>query len=183
MASHLRARWCAAALTHLVLSARDTAGLVVFDIEHRFKVPPGNGAAQLKTMLETLEKVTPAGPTRIGEVLNWLVRKLRRRGVVAIFSDFFDDTERIVDGLRRLVHGGHEPILFQVLDPQELAFEFDTLVKLEGLEGPGGAAVLFLPSGRIQAISTDYPFIKDFDPARVFPFTSLTSGALSTKDH
>jgi uncharacterized protein (DUF58 family) len=131
------ARWCAAALTHLVLSARDTAGLVVFDEKDRLKVPPASGAIQLKTMLETLERAEPGGPTRIGDVLEWFQTKLRRRGIAAIFSDFFDEPERIVAGLRRLVHAGHEPILFQVLDPQETRFEFASMVRFVGLEGTG----------------------------------------------
>jgi uncharacterized protein (DUF58 family) len=131
------ARWCAAALTHLVLSARDTAGLVVFDEKDRLKVPPASGAVQLKTMLETLERAEPGGPTRIGDVLEWFQPKLRRRGIAAIFSDFFDEPERIVSGLRRLVHSGHEPILFQVLDPQETRFEFESMVRFVGLEGTG----------------------------------------------
>src|SRR5262245_37040002 len=37
------ARWCAAALGHLVLTSRDTVGLVLFDETWRAKVPPGNG--------------------------------------------------------------------------------------------------------------------------------------------
>jgi hypothetical protein len=41
---------------------------------------------------------------------------------------------------------------------------------------------MFEPAGRIQAISTDYPFIKDFDPARVFEFTSLTPRLRSRED-
>lgn len=131
------ARWCAAALTHLVLSVRDTAGLVVFDEGHRTKVPPGNGAAQLKAMLDTFEQAEPGGPTAIGDVLHWLGPKLSRRGVVAIFSDFFDDLDKIAGGLRRLVHSGHEPILFQVLDPQELTFDFGSFVRFDGLEGTG----------------------------------------------
>lgn len=131
------ARWCAASIAHLVLQARDTAGLVVFDAAYRSKVPPGNGAAQLKHILDTLEKAEPAGPTAIGEVIDWVAPKLKRRGIVCIFSDFFDDPERITSGLRRLVAAGHEPILFQVLDPQETSFDFQTLLKLEGLEGSG----------------------------------------------
>ena len=63
--------------------------------------------------------------------------RLKRRGIVAIFSDFFDDLDGIVEGLRRLVHRGQEPILFQVLDHQELAFELEGLVRFEGLEELG----------------------------------------------
>jgi uncharacterized protein (DUF58 family) len=56
---------------------------------------------------------------------------------VAVFSDFFDDVPTIVEGLQRLAHDGHEPILFQVLDPQELEFDYTGLLRLDGLEGTG----------------------------------------------
>lgn len=131
------ARWCAAALAHLILDQRDTAGLVLFDEKDRKKVPPGNGAPQLKAILDALEAAEPGGPTRIGEVLTWLCSRLSRRGVVLVFSDFFDELPKIVDGLRRLVHAGHEPVLFQVLDPRERDFRFEGLLRLDGLEGLG----------------------------------------------
>ena len=131
------ARWCAAALTHLTLAQRDTAGLLMFDQEGRHKVPPANGAAQLAAILDVLEKAEPSGPTQIGAVLSWLSTRQRRRGLVAIFSDFFDELDGIVDGLRRLVFAGHEPILFQILDPQEKRFDFESMLKLDGLEGTG----------------------------------------------
>ncbi|MBK7874788.1 MAG: DUF58 domain-containing protein [Planctomycetes bacterium] len=131
------ARWCAASIAHLVLQARDTAGLIVFDKTWRTKVPPGNGAHQLKNILDTLAKTEAQGPTGVGDVIDWVAPKLKRRGIVCLFSDFFDEPERIVSGLRRLVHAGHEPILFQVLDPQETRFDFQGMLKLEGLEGAG----------------------------------------------
>ncbi|MEM9802330.1 MAG: DUF58 domain-containing protein [Planctomycetota bacterium] len=131
------ARWCAAALAHLVLSKRDTAGLVVFDDDLRAKVPPGNGTPQEIAILKSLESAKPGGPTAVGSVLRTLVPRLRRRGITAIFSDFFDDVDAVMDGVRRLVHDGHEPILFQIVDPLETTFDIDSLVKLEGLEGVG----------------------------------------------
>jgi uncharacterized protein (DUF58 family) len=131
------ARWCAAALAHLTLTQRDTVGLVLFDETDRSKVPPGNGAAQQKAVIETLEGAEAGGPTHIGEVLNWLATRLRRRGIVAIFSDLFDEPDAITEGLRRLKFGGHEPILFHILDPQEIEFDFETMLKLDGLEGAG----------------------------------------------
>ena len=131
------ARWCAAALAHLVLMQRDTAGLVLFDSAYRSKLRPGNGALQLKNMLEMLEKAEPTGQTNLGSVLDWIAPKLKRRGIVCIFSDFFDDPEKLVGALRRLRQNGHEPILFQVLDPQEQNFDFETQLRLDGLENSG----------------------------------------------
>ena len=131
------ARWAVAALAHLVIQQRDTAGLVVFDEGFRTKVPPGNGAAQRASILDTLEKTEARGTTQIGTTIDWVAPKLKSRGIVCIFSDFFDDPALIVAGLRKLAHAGHEPILFQVLDPEELDFDFQTLLKLEGLEATG----------------------------------------------
>lgn len=131
------ARWCAAALTHLVLSTRDTAGLVVFDETYRAKVPPGNGAVQRKSILDLLESTEASGRTSVGSVLKWIAPKLKRRGIVCLFSDFFDDPGEILAGVRLLRSGGHEPILFQILDPQEVSFDFESMLKLEGLEASG----------------------------------------------
>ncbi|MFT7486497.1 MAG: hypothetical protein ACI9F9_002352 [Candidatus Paceibacteria bacterium] len=130
-------RWCSAALAHLTLSQRDTVGLVVFDEKHRQKVSPGNGAAQRKAIMDSLENAEPAGPTSIGAVLSWVASRLSRRGIVAVFSDFFDDVDSILEGIRRLSFAGHEPILFQVLDPQELQFDFGELTRFVGLENSG----------------------------------------------
>lgn len=131
------ARWGAAALAHLVLAQRDTAGLVVFDESDRSKVPPGNGTPQEVAILRTLEEAEARGPTNVGQVLGWLATRLRRRGITAVFSDFFDELDAVVDGVKRMIYAGHEPILFQVLDPLELSFDLDGLVRLRGLEGSG----------------------------------------------
>lgn len=130
------ARWCAAALAYLVLQQRDTAGLVLFDSTARAKVPPGNGAAQAAAIVDTLEAASPQGETKVGDVLGWLGPRLKSRGIVAVFSDFLDEPGAIVDGVRRLALAGHEPILFQVLDPRELDFEYAGNLRLEDLEGP-----------------------------------------------
>ena len=131
------ARWCAAALAHLAISQRDTAGLVIFDSAERAKVPPGNGAPQEAAIFQALSVATPTGPTNVGSVLDWLGGRLAHRGITAIFSDFFDDLAAVRRGLERLVHGGHEPILFQIVDPAELSFDFTSLLRLDGLEDEG----------------------------------------------
>jgi len=131
------ARWCAAAIGHMVIRQRDAAGLVIFDEDVRDRVPPTNGAHQQAEIIRVLEAAEAHGSTRVGDVLHWIGGRLRRKGIVAIFSDFFDDPDKLVEGLRRLTHAGHEPILFQVLDPQELDFNYEKLCRLDGLEGTG----------------------------------------------
>lgn len=131
------ARWCAASIGHMVIRQRDAAGLVVFDEDVRDRVPPTNGAHQQAAIIRVLEESEASGATRVGDVLHWIGGRLRRRGIVAIFSDFFDDPDKLIEGMRRLTHAGHEPILFQVLDPQELEFDYEQLRRLDGLENTG----------------------------------------------
>lgn len=80
-------------------------------------------------------------------------------------------------GIYAIVHGHENLLQGQRLSLRQgmLNFQCDASVdrntrRLEGLPGPGGAAVTFDPAGRIRAISTDYPFIKDFDLARLLEF-------------
>ena len=75
-------------------------------------------------------------------------------------------------GIYAIVHG-HKNILQGqrvVIRKGMLNFECDASVDChtrakEGLSGPGGAVVRFCPDGNVQGISTDYPFIKQFNPA------------------
>ena len=84
-------------------------------------------------------------------------------------------------GIYAIVHGHRNILRGQRLTLRQgvLNFECDASVdrntrRLEGLTGPGGACVAFEPSGHVLAISTDCPFIKDFDAARVLRQPNLT---------
>ncbi|HIO20848.1 MAG TPA: hypothetical protein EYN18_00390 [Nitrospirales bacterium] len=59
---------------------------------------------------------------------------LRHRSLIMIFSDLLSDPEPVIESLRRLRHGGHDVILFHVLDEAEVQFPFDGLVELENPE-------------------------------------------------
>ncbi len=131
------ARWCAASLAYLVIRQRDAASMSIFDSSMRDVIPPANGAHQLGEITRLLEGAKPSGTTNIGEVLRELSGRLSQRGIVCVFSDFFDDIDPLIEAMRRLTHAGHEPILFQVLDPAELDFGYENLRQLQGLEGAG----------------------------------------------
>ncbi len=56
---------------------------------------------------------------------------LKHSSLVMIFSDLLTDPEPVIASLRRLRHGGHDVILFHVLDEAEVRFPFHGLVELE----------------------------------------------------
>src|SRR5207248_1775442 len=48
-----------------------------------------------------------------------------------LFSDLLADPEPVLRALRRLRHGGHDIILFHILDEAEVRFPFDGMVEFE----------------------------------------------------
>ncbi|QEH36862.1 hypothetical protein OJF2_54470 [Aquisphaera giovannonii] len=124
-----------AALSYLVIQHQDSVGLALFDDAVRRYLRPAGQPMHLKELLHVLE-VTPAREkSNMGAVMHDLAERFKKRGVVAIFSDFFDDPARILDGLRHFRHRRHEVIVFHVLDPAEIEFPFREPTLFRGMEG------------------------------------------------
>jgi uncharacterized protein (DUF58 family) len=128
------AKLLAAALAYLIIHQRDSAGLGVFDASWRTRIPASSQPGHVQTILQALEDTQPAEKNAIGPLLHELAREARRRGLVFLISDCFDEVSGLLDGLRHLCFQGHEVIVFHVLHPDELGFPFEGLVKFDGLE-------------------------------------------------
>jgi hypothetical protein len=87
--------------------------------------------------MQTLVDFKPEHSTSIAPVLHQIAQTSRRRGIVILISDCFDDEQAILDGIQHLRFGGHEVILFQVLDQNELEFPFKGNVEFIGYENTG----------------------------------------------
>ncbi len=128
------ARSMAACLAYLVLRQRDAVSATVFDAAVRHHVPRTSTLAGLGDLMTVLSEARPQSHTGIGDVLHAAAATIRRRGIVLLISDLFDDEERTLAGLRRLRLGGGEVIVFHVLDPYERTFPFAGNVRFTGLE-------------------------------------------------
>ena len=129
------AKYAAAALAHLVVQQQDAVGLATFDSELRQLVRPSSQPAHLRTLIEILERTEPTGETAIGPLMHQLAERLRKRGLVIILSDCFDDVESLTMGLKHFRHRRHDVTLMQVIDPAEQEFDFDEPTLFKGLEG------------------------------------------------
>src|SRR5262245_19286654 len=128
------AQFIAAALAYMIFQQQDSAGLVVFDDAVRRYLKPAGQPSQLKELLHLMD-VTPAREkSDIGVVFHDLAERFKKRGVVAVFSDLFDDVDRIITGLKHFRHRRHEVIVFHILDPAELEFPFRATTLFKGLE-------------------------------------------------
>ena len=56
--------------------------------------------------------------------------------IVMVFSDFFTDLDALEPGMQRMRYSRHEVVLFQIMHHDELAFEFNGMIKFIGLEIP-----------------------------------------------
>ncbi len=121
----------AAALCYLMIQQQDPVGLVTFDEQLRACLPPRSNRQQIGNVLSLLARLKPAGTTDIAKSLSQLAAMLRHRSLVMLFSDLLGDVEPMLQSLRRIKHGGHDVILFHVLDEAEVKFPFDGIVELE----------------------------------------------------
>jgi uncharacterized protein (DUF58 family) len=128
------AKLLAASLSFLVIHQRDMVSLATFDSEWRQRLPASGQMGHVQTILHTLESVQPQEKTSMGPLLHDLAGHIRRRGLVFLISDCFDDVDTLLDGLRHLRFGGHEVVVFHVLHPDEIDFPFDGMVKFVGME-------------------------------------------------
>ncbi len=121
----------AAALTYLMVHQQDPVGMVAFTDRITHSLPPKSKRTQIGTLLSLLAKLKPEGETDIGASLTQLAAMLKHSSLVMIFSDLLTDEEKVIPALRRLRHGGHDVILFHVLDEAEVTFPFRGLVDFE----------------------------------------------------
>lgn len=136
----------AAALSHLMLRQRDAVGLVLFRDGLVSLVPPRSVSSHLNVLLRELSTAGPGAETSMAPAFHDLAERLSRRGLVVVVSDFLDDADDVLAGLRHFRHRGHEVLALQILDPRERDLDLrrsDT--QFVDLENPGGAPITTQP--------------------------------------
>jgi uncharacterized protein (DUF58 family) len=128
------AKMAAACLAYVILHQGDAVALGIFDSEMRDYAPRSDNKASLHAIMTRLAAFEGRHETRIATVLHDIARQVRRKGLVILLSDCFDDEQQILEGIQHLRFGGHEVILLHTLDPYELEFPFQGLVEFHGLE-------------------------------------------------
>jgi len=130
----LYSKYLVAALSYLMLSQKDSVGVVTFsDQVHEFIIPRSN-PGHLHLILETIDKAKTGKKTGISETLERVAHQLKRRALIVVISDFLDDAEELLRGITYLKHLKHEPMLLQVLTPEELEFPYDRPARFIDME-------------------------------------------------
>jgi uncharacterized protein (DUF58 family) len=139
------ARFLAACLAYMAHGQRDAAGIVIFDDDVRNFVPPSTRQGQLARILHAIESAQIGTRTDFAHPFRHVQEFMRRRGIVAAISDFWDSPEKIIKTVAPLRFRGTELVLFHLLDPEELRPKLKHPVLMEDLE-----------TGETLEVSPDY---------------------------
>lgn len=114
----------AAILAYVMMRQQDAVGLTTFDTKVRLDLPAGGSARHFDEMMKRLEGVRPGKTTDLGGTLHRLADRFKRRSLIILISDFYDDLDAIATALHHFRHRRHEVIAFQVLDRAEIEFPY-----------------------------------------------------------
>ena len=121
-------------LSRLLLHQRDAVGLAISDRQIRSFIPPRSSPGHFKVLLDELTKTRSVGETSLAAVLRHLGKKLKRRGLVIVLSDCFEDEDGLIEALHLLRVRGQDTWLLHIMAPEELSFSFKQWSTFECLE-------------------------------------------------
>ncbi len=121
-----------ACLGYLATKQRDRVGIITFDEDIVTHVPPS--AKHFDMVLHTLDRAKAERPGHLSAPLHKMAEHFKRRGILLLISDFYDTPEAILDAIKPLKFLGNDLIVFHVLDPQEINFDYDDASAFEDLE-------------------------------------------------
>jgi uncharacterized protein (DUF58 family) len=124
--------YLAACLAYLAHRQRDRVGIITFDSEVVTHVPPS--AKHFNVLLHTLDRAKAERPGQLAGPVGKLAEHFRRRSVLVLISDFYDDPDVILEAIKPLRFLGNELIVFHVLDPAEIDFGYDDASSFEDIE-------------------------------------------------
>jgi uncharacterized protein (DUF58 family) len=122
----------AACLAYLSHRQRDRVGIVTFDSEVVNYVP--SSAKHFDVLLQTLDRARAERPGRMIEPLKNIAEHFRRRSILALISDFYEDPDDLLEALKPYRILGNDLVVFHVLDPAELDFPYTEASRFEDLE-------------------------------------------------
>jgi uncharacterized protein (DUF58 family) len=128
------ASYLAAAIGYLLSQQGDPAGLLLFDERTRQYLPPRTRGGHVRDLLLALEGAYAAGRTQPGRALGHVGELADRRSLIILMSDLLDAPADLTERLRQLRSRGHDVVVFQLLDPDEVELPFDDLTHFEAME-------------------------------------------------
>ena len=128
------AKLLSASLGYLMLKQQDAVGLTLFDDRIRVNIPARSKRSHLNVILSKMEKIKAGPETRMAPVLHSTAEVIKKRGLIILISDLFDNQEEVLSGLQHFRYKGHEVIVFHIMDPQEMKLDFSQRTRFRDME-------------------------------------------------
>jgi uncharacterized protein (DUF58 family) len=113
------AKHLAASLALVLLRQGDAVGMAAFHSRIVDRVRARGGRRQWHELVRRIDPLEAQGGTSAESALRELAVRLRRRGLVVLFSDLLVARQETLTALKFLRHHGHEVLVFHLLDPGE----------------------------------------------------------------
>jgi uncharacterized protein (DUF58 family) len=126
------AKYLAACLAYLSHRQRDRVGITTFDEDVVSYVPPS--AKHFDVLLHTLDRATAERPGRLLAMLSRAAEHFKRRSIVALMSDLYEDPDALMDALKPYRFLGNDLVVFHILDPAEIDFPYTDASRFQDLE-------------------------------------------------
>ena len=123
-----------AILSYLMTRQQDSVGLTAFDTDVRLDMPARSSPRHFNEMMHRLEEIKPGQETDIAETLHKLAGRFKKRCLVVLISDLYDEPENVLRALHHFRHARHEVIVFHVLDKAEIDFPFQEVISFHDME-------------------------------------------------
>ena len=117
-----------------MMRQQDAVGLTTFDTKVRLDLPAGGSPRHFDEIMKRLEAVRPGRTTDLGATLHRLADRFKRRSLIVLISDLYDDPEALATALHHFRHKRHELIVFQVLDRAEIEFPYRDTASFRDME-------------------------------------------------
>jgi uncharacterized protein (DUF58 family) len=124
----------AAALAYLIANQGNQVGLTTIAAGELSFLPARGGRQHLRTLLARLDRLAPAATFDAPRAIARAAQLMRRRGVLIVISDFYDDEEATRRELRRVARYGHDVAMLQLTSAEEMELPYGGQVEFEELE-------------------------------------------------
>jgi len=124
----------ASALAYVTIHQQDSVGLHLFDSQVRLQLPARSGPEHLRVLSNALADHEPSQRTDVARSLHVLAEKARRRALIIIFSDLYDDMDQIRSAVAHFRRRKHDVIVYHVLDRAEMEFPFRDIGNFQDME-------------------------------------------------
>jgi uncharacterized protein (DUF58 family) len=127
-------QFLAASLGYFAFKQRDAVGFITYDDDVIDYIPARGSIGHLNTVLHAIERSKAGEKTDFVNSLVKVSERIRRRGIVVVISDLYEEPSQVLSGLRHLAYRGNDVIVFQILDPNELRFNFADAAQFVDME-------------------------------------------------